>query len=252
MEYTIRELADLAGVTPRTLRWYDQTGLLKPSRTDNHGCRFYAAAEVDRLQHILFYRALGVELAQIRRLLDDPSFDRSTALRAHLDALQERREHLDRLISTVQRTLNAEERKEKLMDHEIFEGFKRSIVAENEQKYGTEVRSRYGNESVDASNAQILGMTQEQHAEWMQLGEEILNRLEAAVRTGEDPTGPSGWEIAQLHRRWLMFTWTKYSPQAHTGLAQMYVADERFRDYYDSRQSGCAQFLRDAIVAACR
>ena len=80
MEYSIRELSRLSGVTTRALRWYDQIGLLKPGRVAESGYRYYGRAEVDRLQDILYYRALGVELAQIKACLDDPSFDRLAAL----------------------------------------------------------------------------------------------------------------------------------------------------------------------------
>ena len=93
MEYSIQALAHLAGVTTRTLRWYDQIGLLKPSRVADNGYRYYGPAEVDRLQDILYYRALGVALAQIRTCLDEPSFDRLAVLRSHLTALHRLRHH---------------------------------------------------------------------------------------------------------------------------------------------------------------
>ena len=99
MEYTIQKLAELAGVTTRTLRWYDQIGLLKPSRVAESGYRYYGPAEVDRLQDILYYRALGVELARIKRCLDDPSFDRLAALRSHLTALEAERARLAAALS---------------------------------------------------------------------------------------------------------------------------------------------------------
>ena len=92
MEYSIQALSRLSGVTTRTLRWYDEIGLLKPSRVAESGYRYYGPAEVDRLQDILYYRALGVELARIKRCLDDPSFDRLAALRSHLTALEAERE----------------------------------------------------------------------------------------------------------------------------------------------------------------
>ena len=92
MEYSIQELSRLSGVTTRALRWYDQIGLLKPGRVAENGYRYYGEAEVDRLQDILYYRALGVELAKIKECLDDPAFDRLTALRSHLSALEA--EHL--------------------------------------------------------------------------------------------------------------------------------------------------------------
>lgn len=87
MEYTIKQLADLSGVTPRTLRWYDREGLLRPGRATEAGYRIYGPKEVDRLQEILFYRELGFSLADIRRLLDDPAYDRQAALQSHLAEL---------------------------------------------------------------------------------------------------------------------------------------------------------------------
>ena len=107
MEYSIRELANLSGVTPRTLRWYDQIGLLKPSRVSESGYRFYGPAEVNRLQDILLYRALGVELAKIKTCLDDPSYDRLAVLRNHLSALTQEQLRLERLIQSVTDTIHA-------------------------------------------------------------------------------------------------------------------------------------------------
>ena len=101
MEYSIQALSRLSGVTTRTLRWYDEIGLLKPSRVAESGYRYYGPAEVDRLQDILYYRALGVELARIKRCLDDPSFDRLAALRSHLTALEAERARLEGLIRSV-------------------------------------------------------------------------------------------------------------------------------------------------------
>src|SRR5699024_12753371 len=100
MEYSIQELSRLSGVTTRTLRWYDQIGLLKPSRVAESGYRYYGPAEVDRLQDILFYRALGVELGRIKECLDDPSFNRLAALQSHLAALAAERARADPLIQS--------------------------------------------------------------------------------------------------------------------------------------------------------
>ena len=110
MEYSIQELSRLSGVTTRTLRWYDQIGLLKPSRVAESGYRYYGGAEVNRLQDILYYRALGVELAQIKECLDDPAFDRLAALRNHLAALEAERERLE---AAVQAGLSPEDQEGK-------------------------------------------------------------------------------------------------------------------------------------------
>ena len=121
MEYTIKQLSDLAGVTPRTLRWYDSQGLLKPGRVTEAGYRLYGPAEVDRLQQILFYRALDLPLAEIRTLLERPDFDRQAALQSHLAALEARRAQLDALILTVKQTLKGADT---MSDAEKFECFK--------------------------------------------------------------------------------------------------------------------------------
>ena len=225
MEYSIQELSRLSGVTTRTLRWYDQIGLLKPSRVAESGYRYYGRAEVNRLQDILYYRALGVELARIKECLDDPSFDRLAALRNHLAALEAERERLEQLIRSVKDT-----------------------VAHNEEVYGAEIRSKYGDKEVDEANASVMNLTQAQYQGWTDLGREIQERLEAAVQAGLSPEGEEGKKITALHRRWLTITGNQYDPTKHRGIAELYVADERFTAYYDKQVPGCARFLRDAVI----
>ena len=238
MEYSIQELSRLSGVTTRTLRWYDQISLLKPSRVAESGYRYYGRAEVDRLQDILYYRALGVELAQIKECLDDPSFDRLAALRNHLAALEAERERLEQLIRSVKDTIGAEERNEIMSDEQTH----------NEEVYGAEIRAKYGDQEVDEANATVMNLTQTQYQEWTDLGRKIQERLEAAVRAGLSPESEEGKEITALHRRWLTITGNQYDPARHRGIAELYVMDERFTAYYDKQVPGCARFLRDAVV----
>ena len=248
MEYSIQELSRLSGVTTRTLRWYDQIGLLKPSRVAESGYRYYGGAEVDRLQDILYYRALGVELARIRECLDDPSFDRLAALQSHLAALEAERERLEQLIRSVKDTIGAEERKEIMSDQQKFEAFKQRAIARNEEAYGAEIRARYGDQEVDEANAAVINLTREQYQEWTDLGREIQERLEAAVREGVSPESQEGQEITALHRRWLTITGNQYDPAKHRGIAELYVSDQRFTAYYDKQVPGCARFLRDTVA----
>ena len=248
MEYSIQELSRLSGVTTRTLRWYDQIGLLKPSRVAESGYRYYGRAEVDRLQDILYYRALGVELAQIKECLDDPSFDRLAALRNHLAALEAEQKRLEQLIQSVKDTIGAEVRKKFMSDEQKFEAFKQRAVAHNEEAYGAEIRAKYGDKEVDEANAAVMNLTQEQYREWKDLGQEIQERLEAAVEGNMSPESVEGKELCVLHRRWLTITGNRYDPARHRGIAELYVMDERFTAYYDKQVPGCARFLRDAVV----
>lgn len=248
MEYSIQELARLSGVTTRTLRWYDQIGLLKPSRTADSGYRYYGRAEVDRLQDILYYRALGVELARIKAYLDEPSFDRLAALRGHLAALEAEQGRLAALIRSVKETIGAEERKEIMQDEQKFAAFKQRAVDHNEEAYGAEVRAKYGDAAMDQANQAVLSLTREEYQEWDDLGRAIRQRLEEAVQEGLSPAGEVGRTITDLHRRWLTLSGTPYDPAKHRGIAELYVADPRFTAYYDKTVPGCARFLRDAVT----
>lgn len=247
MEYTIRTLAQMAGVSTRTLRYYDEIGLLKPVRVSSSGYRVYGRDEVDRLQQILFYRELDFSLESIAAVLDDPGFDRDRALREHREMLLGRRKRLDLLIESVDRTIAMNEGRMEMNDERKFEGFKREMIEENERKYGSEIRNRYGDEAVDRSNAKVMGMTKEEHDEFTRLSAELKDTLAQAFAAG-DPGSELAQRAAELHKRWLMFHWSEYNPQAHAGLARMYVEDERFKAHYDAERPGTAEFLRDAIV----
>lgn len=246
--YTVSQLARLTGVTARALRHYDAIGLLRPGRTTEAGYRLYGPAEVDRLQLILFYRKLGVELAEIGRWLDGPDFDRAEALAGHLRALEERRARLDRLIATARRSLAQEQGGTTMTDIEKFECFKRETLRRKEAQFGAEARARYGDQAVEEADRNFLSLTKEEYDAWTALGEEIRERLRAAVRAGCAPEGEEGAAVAQLHRQWLTHSWTQYSPEAHRGLAALYPEEPGFLAYYDGEVPGCAAFLRDAVL----
>lgn len=247
MEYTVQQLAKTAGISSRTLRYYDEIGLLKPARLTSSGYRIYGPKEVDRLQQILFFRELGVGLEQIREIINDPSFDSLTALREHRVKLLEKKQQLELLINNVEKTIAQYEGRIIMTDQEKFEGFKQKLIDENEAKYGKEVREKYGDEAVDKSYRKMKEMTQEQYAEFEKLGQMVLDTLKEAMAAG-DPASELAQKAADLHRQWLCFTWDNYSKEAHAGLAQMYVNDERFAAYYDRIKPGAAKFLRDAVL----
>jgi DNA-binding transcriptional MerR regulator len=246
MEYTVKKLSQIAGISPRTLRYYDEIGILKPARINSSGYRIYGRAEVDRLQQILLYREMGVELETIGRIISSPEFDEMTALKEHLEKLLAQRHQIDLLIQNVKTTLQNREGRLTMKDEEKFIGFKKDLVEANEKKYGKEIREKYGEETVNASYRKLLNMTKEQYDSFERLNEEMLHTLEKAFATG-DPAGELGQRAADLHRQWLSYTWKSYSKEAHAGLAQMYVEDVRFTEYYDRLQPGMAKFLRDAI-----
>lgn len=246
MEYTVNKLAKMSGVSSRTLRYYDEIGLLKPARINSSGYRIYGEKEVDLLQQILFYRELEVSLEDIMKIIHQHTFDSMEALKNHYNHLQIKRARLDKIIENVEKTIQSKQGGIVMKDQDKFEGLKERLIEKNEQKYGKEIREKYGDRTVDESNAKLKGMSQEDYEGMTALGEEILALLKEAFATG-DPGSDLAQKLAHKHKQWLTYSWPSYSKEAHAGLADMYVADERFAAYYDKAVKGGTQFLRDAI-----
>lgn len=247
MEYTVQKLGRIAGISTRTLRYYDEIGILKPARINSSGYRIYGQGEVDRLQQILFYRELGVSLESIKEIITSPSFNGVNALKEHRESLLEKREQLNLLILNIDKTIALTEGRINMTDKEKFDGFKQKLVDDNEKKYGKEIRKKYGEEVVNKSNNKVKGMSKEQVEESTRLATEIKETLGSAFKTG-DPAGELAQRAADMHRQWLCLYWDSYTKEAHAGVAQMYVDDERFTAYYDEKQPGTAAFLRDAVL----
>lgn len=247
MEYTVNKLARLSGVSGRTLRYYDQIGLLKPSRINTSGYRIYGQSEVDQLQQILFYRELEVGLADIMKIMKQPTFDQTAALKDHYADLKGKRDRLDKIMETLEKTIANRKGGISMNDEEKFEGFKKNLITENEKEYGEEIRGKYEDETIDASNAKLMGLSQEEYKAMTDLETEIFSLLEDAYATG-NPASELAQTLAAKHKEWLMYSWSGYSEEAHAGLAEMYVSDERFTVYYDKHVEGGTEFLRDAIL----
>lgn len=252
MEYNVNKLAKLSGVTTRTLRYYDQIGLLTPERVSENGYRIYGQMQVDSLQQILFYRELGFDLENIKEIILSPDFDQKAALQSHLSSLVERKQQIDALIENVSKTIRALEGETIMNDNERFEGFKKKLLEDNEKTYGREVREKFGNEAADSSNAKLAGMSEEQWKMQNELAAEINEALKAAMELG-DPSCELAQRACDLHRQWLCMFWKDgaYSKSAHRRLAEMYVSDERFKVHYEKIADGAAEFFRKAIDIYC-
>jgi len=250
MEYSGNKLSKMSGVSPRTLRYYDEIDLLKPARVASSGYRIYSQAEVDRLQQILFFRELDFSLDEIKKLLSAHDFDRQQAFSNHLAELHIKKQRLDALIHNVTKSITAMKGDTTMSDQEKFEGFKRDLIEKNEQTYGAEIRKKYGKKAVEDSNANLMGLTQAQYEEGERLQLAVEETLKTAFETG-DPASEAAQTVCDLHRQWLCIFYPNYSKEYHRGLAEMYVADERFKAHYEKIAAGCTEFLRDAINIYC-
>ncbi len=252
MEYTVHALARLAGLSDRTLRYYDAIGLLTPARIGENGYRYYGPAEVDRLQQILFYRALSLPLETIKAILAADDYDRQAALEQHLEVLRTQQTSLASLIQTVEKTIRSLKGETSMTDEEKFEGLKQQWLRENETRYGAQLRSQFGDALVDAANEKYAALTPAQLQNRQALEEEILARLALLVPQGK-PESEQAMQLCHLHEQWLRMYWPEgsYSRTAHRELGETYVSDERFRSYYDRHVPGAATYLRDALRLYC-
>jgi len=234
MAYQIKQLATLAGVSVRTLRYYDEIGLLKPAFVGDNGYRYYENAQVDRLQQICLYRTLQLSLAEIAVIIELPREQVAIQLQQQYQRIQQERQRLDQLLNLVQTTIQTQREGAMMTDEEKFQAFKAARVTENEQQYGNESRQRYGEEVVDEANQQFTNLNATDYAAMHATEQQLLAMLKAQLNESElSPI--TAQKIYQLHRQWLGYTWPKYTVAMHHGLAEMYLADDRFCTYYDSR-----------------
>lgn len=247
MEYSIKKLAEMAGVTSRTLRYYDTIHLLKPKRINSSGYRIYGEKEINRLQQILFFREFEIPLEAIKSYLDEPNFDHTEALILHRHQLLARLDRLDQLLGTLDTTMANIKGETTMTDNQKFKGFKQQQLTDNEAKYGKEIREKYGADTIKQANKKFSNLTEEQYSNMQRMADQILAELKKAMVSGE-AASKEAQQLAKHHKDWLSFTWPTYSKAAHRGLADMYIADERFTKYYDEPAGeGAAQFLRNAI-----
>lgn len=248
MEYTSKKFAELSGVSVRTLRYYDEIGLLKPCRINSSGYRIYGEKEVDLLQQILLYKSMDMKLEEIQKLIYQPNFNICNALEEHYNQLISKKNQLEQLILMVEKTLEHKKGEVNMSNKEKFEVFKKNKLDENEAKYGKEIREKYGKDTVEASNKKWMNMSEEDIKRIQEIEREMFESL-AVVINSNDLDCEDAKNVYEKHKDWLCFSWPVYSTEAHKGLAEMYVADERFAKYYNDRGGlGATEILRDIIV----
>ena len=232
MNYTVKQMAEISGVSARTLRFYDERALLKPAFLSEAGYRMYTEKEIDRLQQILLYRSMGIPLKTIKELVDRSDEKIEDTLIQQKIQLEQKRQELDQLLETIDKTLRYYKGELKMTNKEKFEAFKQEKLAENEANYGSEIREKYGEDAVEASNQKWQNMSEADYQKMQAVEAELIEKLSHYL-TDETPSLAEA--IYQLHKEWISFSWGKYSGEAHKGLSEMYLADERFTQYYDEK-----------------
>ena len=254
MDWSIQEIARLAGTTSRTLRHYDDIGLLAPSRIAANGYRHYDEAALVRLQRILLLRELGLGLPQIAEVIDASAGSaaqaaEASALQTHLELLRQEQQRIGRQIASVESTITALTEGKNLMAENMFDGF-------DHTQYKEEVEERWGRKAYADGDRWWRGLSDDDRAAWTQRVADLGRDWIAAAESGIDPASAEAQDIARRHVEWL--TGVPGTPAAVPGgdvkgyvigLGEMYVADPRFGANYATSDGGSAgaEFVRDAL-----
>lgn len=241
--YTVKQLSSLAGVSVRTLHHYDQLGLLKPCERAASGYRYYSRTELLRLQQILFYKELGFSLKKIKQILDEPDFDLIESLTYQRKQLQQQSGRLEQLMRTIDKTIE-ELKNQKIMltDKELYEGFEKG------KAYRQEAADRWGEAEVSDAEQRLKKLGKDGWANAKAEGEAVNRALAELI--DKDPASRIVQEAIGRHHAH-MNQFYEVSEARYRGLADMYVADERFKAHYDQYKMGLAEFIRKAIHIYC-
>jgi len=240
--YTVKQLSDIAGITRRTLHYYDQIDLLRPSKIAGNGYRLYSEQNLLRLQQIMFYRETGCTLTQIKNILDEPGFDIELALLEHKRQLIKQQAHLDRLLAAVDETLAYQKGERQMSPKQLFGAFNE----EEQEVYEQEAMQKYDPAIVKASNMRWKNYTKKQKQKIQDQGNAIYQEIVKSI-----PLGPSSPEAQQSIERWrkhLSYFWTPDLDQL-VGLASIYSDDPRFKENFDKFDSRLAGFMLEAVRA---
>ncbi|RDV08168.1 MerR family transcriptional regulator [Arthrobacter sp. RT-1] len=243
-DWSIQDVARMAGTTSRTLRHYHDIGLLKPSRVGSNGYRYYDGTALVQLQRILLLRGLGLGLPAIAEVFHQQT-DAVKALTRHLEWLRQEQDRLSRQILSVRQTIETAQEGGELMAEKMFDGF-------DHTQYKDEVEERWGKEAYAKSDSWWRGMGEAEKREWKARSEQLGKDWLAAAGSGAAPESPEAQDLARRHVAWLECI--PGTPAAEnggdtkgyvTGLADMYVADPRFAANYGGEEG--AGFVRDAL-----
>jgi DNA-binding transcriptional MerR regulator len=242
--YTIQQLARLAGVSVRTLHYYDQLGLLKPSARTAAGYRLYGEANLLRLQQILFFRELDFPLTEIQAILDDPAFDQVKALRDHQLLLQQEADRLGRLLKTIEKTisrLTEDNMTLPMTDEELYEGFTPDQI----ERYTREANELYDSKIVAEANRRVRNMTK---AQWQAVKVEGGAVAQQLAELMDKKPGDAAVQAAiARHYAWVNNFWHP-TAESYRGLGEGYAQHPEFRAFYEKYRPGLADFMCTAMT----
>ena len=240
MVYTVKTLAQLAGISARTLHYYDEIGLLKPGFRRTNGYRHYGEEAVVRLQQIMFFRELGFSLDEIGKILSQPDFDMLEALQSHRILLSKRAERINELLATLDKTIRKLKGETSMEIKEYYRGFSEDQI----EKYRDEVRQRWGEKTLKDSEERVMKMGKEKFAALQAEGGKIFQAISDNMSRGYDSNVVQA-QVANW-REWLE-NFHHYSDDAVLGLGQAYSQHPEFAQFFKKYHKDLPGFLTKAI-----
>lgn len=245
MSYTVQQLASIAGVSVRTLHYYDEIGLLKPTHVKSNGYRQYEEAELLQLQQIMFFRELELPLEDIKKILRNPDFDLKKALKDHRNLIEIKRKRMDELLLTIDKTIKKINKEKNMKDEELYEGF----TKEEAEQYAKEAQERWGNtEAYKQSQERYGKMSAEEKKRVRDAGDQLLKEIAAKMKEGARPGSDEVHKLMDRHYNGLR-AFYEPSMEMYRGLGDMFVSDERFTKTFEKYAPGFAVYMRDAMHA---
>ncbi|MDP9868380.1 DNA-binding transcriptional MerR regulator [Streptosporangium brasiliense] len=246
MDYSVGQVARLAGVSVRTLHHYDDIGLMPPGRRTAAGYRRYSQADLQRLQHVLFYRELGFPLEEIAVILGESGADTLTHLRRQHELLTRRIGRLRAMAAAVEHAMEAHSMDISLTPEERFTVFGDFVP----EKYDAEARERWGGtEPYTQSRRRMAAMTKDDWTRFKAEAAQTVAEFAEALAVGLPADGERAMELAERHRAHITRWCYDCSYDIHRGLADMYVADPRFAAGYEQVAAGLSAYIRQAVHA---
>lgn len=238
--YTVKQLSYLSGLSVRTLHYYDEIGLLKPSMVGENRYRYYGDEALYRLQQIMLYRELDLPLEEIKNITGRYDFDTLQALQSHRRALEQRMERLKRLIATVDITIMNLKGEKEMSKRQLFEAFSE----EEQAKYAAEAEQKYDPEIVKASQKKWKSYSE---ADKQRIGEEGNTAYAAILKAIPfGPASPQAQAGVELWRKHMDYFWTPNAEQL-IGLTDLYISDPRFKANFDRIDPRLAEFMQEAV-----
>ncbi|MBN2075723.1 MAG: MerR family transcriptional regulator [Dehalococcoidales bacterium] len=238
--FTIKKLADIAGVSVRTLHYYDEIGLLKPQYRKENGYRHYGEESVMILQQIMFFRELGFSLDEIKAITSRPDFDILEALETHKRLLLKKDERLRELINTVKKTMREMNNKSRMSIKEYYRGFSEDQI----EKYRDEVRRRWGKKILIDSEKRVIDMGQEKFIALQAEGGRIFKTIMEHMSEGYDSKYIQ--ERIKEWRQWLE-NFHHYSEDEIVELGRAYSQHPDFIKFFQQYSDDLPVFLTRAI-----